>query len=186
MPELPIVVEASNWGGFILGAMLIAATMALVRVAWRSKSPKQLAAGFAAAVITLVLGLVLTLQNIGWQLRIDQKGIVLRTPFDPFWPSGEIAWPDVTAVDVVNRIGRGGPHYVLRIRGLRGVELLIASADRMTPPFVARLQAILARLAPQVTGVQELDGQFQYAREHSISLIGNSYSVRDGRGVLLR
>ena len=66
------------------------------------------------------------------------------------------------------------------------MELLIASADRIPPQFVAQLQAVVAKLAPQVTDIQTLNRQVQYAREHSDALIGNSYSVRDGRGVLLR
>lgn len=184
MPELPIVAEVSNWGAFILGAMLIVGAVAVVRVAWRLDSLKRIA-GFAGALIPLVLGLVLTLQNVGWQLRIDQKGIALRAPFDPLWPSGEIGWPDVTAVDIVSHLYRDA-HYILRIRGQRDVELLIASADQMPPQFVAQLQAVVAKLAPQVTNIKELDRQFQYAREHSTSVIANSYSVRDGRGVLLR
>ena len=182
MPELPIIVVASNWFFVILGAILIVVSMALVQRTRRSKSPVM---GIAFLAGMFLLGLHLALQDIGWQLRIDQKGIAVSAPFDPFWPRGEIAWPDVTAVDVVNRPYRDA-HYYLRIRGQRGAELLIASADRLPPQFVAQLQAVVTKLAPQVTDVQELDGQFRYAREHSTSLIANSYSVRDGRGVLLR
>ena len=108
MPELPIVAEASNWGAFILGAVQLIVAVAVVRVTWRLDSVRRIV-GFAFALILLVPGLILTLQNIGWQLRIDQKGIALRAPFDPLWPSGEIAWPDVTTVDIVNRSFRGVP-----------------------------------------------------------------------------
>jgi hypothetical protein len=185
VPELPIVAEVSNWGAFILGAMLIVGAVAVVRAAWRLDSLKRIA-GLAGSLIPLVLGLVLTLQNVGWQLRIDQKGIALRAPFDPLWPSGEIGWPDVTAVDIMTHWYRDAPYYILRIRGQRGVELLIASADQIPPQFIAQLQAVVAKLAPQVTDIKELDREFQYAREHSSSVIYNSYAVRDGRGVLLR
>ena len=184
MPELPIVAEIHNWGAFILGAALIVAAAACVPVAWRLPGRKRIA-GFAGLLIPLVLGLVPILRDIGWQLRIDQTGIALRAPFEPFWPSGEIAWPDLTAVDIVD-YGYRGPHHVLSIRGQRGVELRLASAAHMPPQFIAQLQAVVARFAPQVTGIKDLDRQFQYAREHSDAVIYNSYSVRDGRGVLLR
>ena len=185
MPELPIVAEISNWGMFILGAALIAVAVASVPVAWRLPGRKRLA-GFAGLLIPLVLGLIPLLRDIGWQLRIDQNGIALHGPLEPFWQSGEIAWPDLTDVSIVT-YGNRGPHYVLSIRGQRGVELLIASAAHMPPQFIAQLQAVVARFAPQVTGIKDLDRRFQYAREHSDGdVIYNSYSVRDGRGVRLR
>jgi hypothetical protein len=184
VPELPIVAEVTNWGAIIMGAILIVTSMALVRVAWRLDNQKRIK-GVAFALIPLALGLIPALRDIGWQLRIDQNGIAVRAPFDLFMPSGEIAWPDVTAVDIVTHWQRGA-YYRLRIRGQHGAELLIHGAGRMPPQFVGQLQAVVARLAPQVTGIKNLDRQFQDARENSTWGTLYSYSVRDGRGVLLR
>lgn len=184
MPELPIVAEISNWGAFFLGAVLIAVAIAMVPMAWLLDGPRRIAS-LAFALVPLALGLINAGRDIGWQLRIDQTGIALRAPFEPFWQSGEIAWADLTAVKIVN-YGNRGPHYVLSIRGQRGAELLLASAAHMPPQFIAQLQAVVARLAPQVAGIETLARDFQYARENSSSVIYNSYTVRDGRGVLLR
>ena len=184
MPELPIVAEVYNWPSYILGAILLVIAIAMAWFAWQRLKGHKRVAGFVSVLIPLVLGLILIGRDIGWQLRIDQNGIALRAPFEPLWPSGEIAWSNVTAVEIVTH-GNRSPLYGLNIRGQRGVELIIHDAGQLPPQFIALLQTVVAGFAPHVTDIKELDQQFQYAREHSTSLI-YFYSVRDGRGVLLR
>jgi hypothetical protein len=183
--ELPIVVETSAWVSVIFGTLLILISLALAQAARWAQDINGMLGGAAGALVTFALGLALVLQNLGWQLRVDDKGIALHAPFDALRPGGEIAWVDMTSVDVVNRPYRGNSFF-LRVRGRAGAEILVATADRLPPRFGVALQKVVAERAPQVPDVNELAGQFTWARQNSSSLIANSYSARDGRGNPLR
>ena len=60
----------------------------------RSEDIKGMLGAAAATLVAFLLGLELILQNLGWELRIDDKGIELHAPFDVMRPSGEVAWAD--------------------------------------------------------------------------------------------
>lgn len=185
MTELPIVVETSAWASVIFGVVLILVSLALTQAARWAQDINGMLAGAAGALMTFVLGSALVLQNLGWQLRVDDKGIVLHAPFDALRPGGEIAWADMISVEVVNRPYRGNSFF-LRVRGRAGAEILVANADRLPAQFGVALQKVVAERAPQVPDVKELAGQFEWARQTSWSVITSSYSARDGRGNPLR
>jgi hypothetical protein len=183
--ELPIVVETSAWASVIFGVVLILVSVALTQAARWAQDVNGMLGGAVGALVTFVLGLALMLQSLGWQLRVDDKGIALHAPFDVLRPGGEIAWADMTSLEVVNRPYRGNSFF-LRVRGRSGAEILVANADRLPPRFGVALQKVVAERAAQVPDIKELAGQFEWARQTSWSVITSSYSARDGRGNPLR
>jgi hypothetical protein len=100
-------------------------------------------------------------------------------------PGGEIAWSDMTSVEVLDRPHRGSSSF-LRVRGQHGQEIQVANADMLPRQFGLALQKIVAERAPQVRDINELAAQFELARTTSTSILGASYSARDGRGNPLR
>lgn len=185
MTELPIIVETSAWAIMLFGVMLLAVTFLLVQNARWSDEPKTVVGSIIGALVTGALGLALIVQHLGWELRVDDKGIVLHAPFDPMHPGGAIAWADMESVAVIDRPYRGSSYY-LRIRGRRVADIMVTNADRLPPQFVAALQKTVAERAPQVHNPGYLGEEFDYARRNSSSMLANSYSARDGRGNPLR
>jgi len=76
--ELPIIVEVSPWIGLVFGGGVIALAL---RLAWnviRSMRTGGMSAMTARQGVTVLVmlgvGLVLILRDVGWQLRLDDKG----------------------------------------------------------------------------------------------------------------
>jgi hypothetical protein len=72
------------------------------------------------------------------------------------------------------------------VRGGDGAESMVAVADMLPRQFVVALQRVVAERAPQVTDVGSLVSEFESARQHSYSVISDTYSAHDGRGNALR
>ena len=184
MIELPLVLVTNAWSGMVFGAICLVASLVAARTAWRSDGTKRLHAAIATLMI-IGLGVLLLVQHLGWELQVDEIGIALRAPFDPVWRGGQVAWVEMTSVDIFDQPDRGH-NFVLRVSGRDGLGFMVSNADKLPPAFVAALQKTVAERAPQVTDVKDLVGHFNYARQNSDSLISDSYSAHDGRGNALQ
>jgi hypothetical protein len=185
--ELPIVVETIPWLSVGFGVLLILLSLALVRGVFAESDTGEVSTsivGLLAALFTFGLGISLAVQQLNWQFRIEEKGIVLRAPFDYMRPSGEIAWSEITSV-YVSQDGIRGPSYKLHISGKPGTEIIVTVVDRLPAQFGTLLQKLVAERAPQAKGSGEIGEQLDDARRHP-AFLAAGYSVRNGRGELLR
>jgi hypothetical protein len=181
--ELPIVLETSLWPSAIFGIAMLVAAFLMARALRRANTVTVVsgAAGTLLMLLALVGGLALTLQNVSWQLRLDNSGIALRAPFDVLRPGGDIAWPDLTSVEVVSHVYRG-ISYQLRVRGKGGQEIVVASADRIPKPFFSVLRKVIAERAPQVGHVDDFADAFPSEPGIFDGLFANRYWATDSRG----
>jgi hypothetical protein len=180
MPELPIMLDVRDWPGILMGACCLVAALVTVYRARRASeiTARSVIGGLAVAG----LGVLLLVQPLGWELRVDDAGIALSAPFDLLYRSGKVAWADMTAVEFIDRPSRGGSNYFLRISGRDGTELLVAAAETLPPPFAVALQKVVAARAPQLTGVGDLAGQLAFVRQNTHDVLARTYSAQDGRG----
>jgi hypothetical protein len=187
MTELPIVVEITPWLSLGFGALLILASLVIARAVISSFETDEVGrsvAGLVGGLFSFGLGVSLVVQNLNWQFRIEETGIVLHAPFDYMRPGGEIGWSEITSV-YVSEGGIRGPSFKLHIHGKPGTEIIVAGVDRMPAQFGMLLQKLVAERAPQAKGGQEIAEQLSYARRHP-AFLADGYSVRNGRGELLR
>ena len=186
---LPIVVETYPWLSVIFGALVIGVSITLGRAVIESlrsgDATPSIAAGAVGALFALGLGLSVALQNVHWQFRLDQQGVVLRAPFDYLRPSGKIAWADLTSVYVAHG-GYRGPSFKLHFVGKDGTDITLLVAEDLPAQFGPLLQAVVVERAPQAKGAHDIAGQLAYARENSSAGISNGYWARNGRGERLR
>jgi hypothetical protein len=185
--ELPIVVETTPWLSVGFGVILILVSLALVRGVFTSSGTDQVSGPIACLLLALFafgLGISLAVQHLNWQLRLEEKGVILHAPFDYLRPSGEIGWSEITSVYVSEAAYRGSS-FKLHIRGKPGTEIIVVSMDRMPAQFGILLQKLVAERAPQAEGSRGIGEQLDNARRHPVFL-AVGYSVRNGRGELLR
>lgn len=186
--ELPIVVETIPWLSVGLGVLLILLSLALVRGVFASSGTDEVSRPIVAvlfALFTFGLGISLLVRDLNWQFRLEEKGIVLHAPFDYMQPSAEISWSEITSVYVSHGGYRGGPSFKLHIVGKPGTEIIVASMDRMPAQFGMLLQNLVAERAPQAEGSRYIGEELADARSHP-AFLAQGYSVRNGRGELLR
>jgi hypothetical protein len=184
MTELPIVVETSDWPQTVFGVILLGISFLLLQGMRSADNLNGAVKAGLGMLLCFGLGLALLVQHLGWQLRVDEKGIALRAPFDVLYPGGQIAWPDITSVEVFDQAYRG-PAYFLRVRGRDGAEVLVANPGMLPQEFAVALQKTIAERAPQVADTNDLLGQLEPARRNT-GLLHSTFSARDGRGNALR
>lgn len=185
--ELPIVVETTPWLSVGFGVLLILASLVIARGVFASLDTDEVGRPILAllvALFTFGLGISLAVQNLNWQFRLEEKGIILHAPFDYMRPGGEIGWSEITSV-YVSQDGIRGPSYKLHIRGKPATEIIVANMDRMPAQLGILLQKLVSERAPQAAGSREIGGELANARRHP-GFLAQGYSVRDGRGEFLR
>jgi hypothetical protein len=189
--ELPIIVETSVWLSLTFGIILILASLLVARggvSTLQSEAAPSVPSIVGLGVVALVafgLGASLALQNVGWQFRLDDKGVALRAPFDYMHPGGEIAWSEIASVSVVAG-GNRGPSFKLRFVSKGGTEIAVGTADRLPVQFGPLLQKLVTERAPQAKYGAEIAAQIANAQAEMGLNIAAGYWARNGRGELLR
>ena len=189
MTELPIVVEANQWLNVSFGLIMLAVSYVVVRGTFDPLSTdddvSKLILGLFVALFTFGLGVSLLVDRLNWQFRLEEKGVTLHAPFSYIRPSGEIGWSEITSIYVSTGGYRGGPSFKLHIRGKPGTEIIVTTVDRLPARFGTLLQKLVSERAPQAKGGAEIGEELADARRHP-SFLAAGYSVRNGRGELLR
>ncbi len=188
MTELPIVVEKSAWLSLVFGGLIIGSAFYLMRAAILKRNENAAAAVFAivTAFPLLAFGSAVALQPIDWQLRFEERGIVLHAPFDLWRPGDEIAWSDVESVVITPGYSYRSQVFHLIVEGKNGKRITVASADTLPPNFGPLLQKIVLERAPQAKNAREIAQQAQDARSQSYAILAVSYRIRDAHGEWLR
>jgi hypothetical protein len=188
--ELPIIVEAHAWLDVGFGVLMLLVTYVLVRGTFdpldTNDDVSKVIVGVLAALFTFGLGISLLVRDLNWQFRLEEKGIVLHAPFDYMHPSAEIGWSEITSMSVIEHSYRGGGRgWRLHIHGKPGREIVLHTIDRLPAQFGMGLQKLVSERAPQAKGGRTIAEDFNDARRHP-AFLAAGYSVRNGRGALLR
>lgn len=185
MADLPIAVETAAWPWMLFGAPCIGISIFFGYLAIKIRSEDHAAnvLGFAPMVlVSLLLGVAVSVRHVGWELRLDQKSIALHAPFELIYRGAEIAWPDVTSVDFID-VGTRGPAPFLRVRGRGGTMIRVANPDGLPQELYVALQKTLAERAPQVD-LKVLNGWLKAPRRKP-EISANIYWARDAHGKAL-
>jgi hypothetical protein len=186
MTELPVVIEAGLWLNVVFGAILIAVGGLIGRaiIVKGSSAPiSAVASGVFLCVAALGLGVAILVQNIDWQLRLENRGVVLRAPFDLLRPSAEIAWSNIDQISVsARRSYRNTLTFDLIVNAKTGTRIDIVNAEEFPVAFGPLMQKIVTERAPQAKGHDKLADEFAYARAHASVTITAPYSARNAHG----
>jgi len=140
--ELPIVMVSSSWGTSLLGAIMLGLMLTAI-VNW-IRSGEAISAGTLAFMLCWIgVGFCFLPWAIPSQVRLEDKGIVQRAPFNFLVRDAEIAWTDIVSVEITVShglhtyvrsyglaiIGKDGPVITLDPDGLPASFGTVAAED---------------------------------------------------------
>ena len=195
MIQLPIVIEqTTRWYWFaipLFGPLTVLFLYMMVMSAFRRKAKP-----FFAALPFALVGLWFILQPLHWQARIDDEGMTIKAPLNPFTGTpGHIAWKNLEKVWVLSVSHRGGRSYYIEFTGpyekFETVKLELQNLHSYPASLWPTLIATIESKAPQAKFMPSKEEwldrlKVATAPETVPFTTLRGYSVRDGNGQIVQ